>query len=363
MAESFRQNSLTPHVLTILSWLLLLLAFVSDTHASPIARTDVAPDLAAHYWKRVTPVVVTSETGDNTSVINPTNNQPIAQGPGTDGGGTDFSLPAIIWLAFVFVTGIPLALAGVRLYRVTTGLGIGLALTLCVWAAFVNTVSADGLSDIVLTVIGMGGFLVGFICGVLDFGRWAGILLIGFLGGLSVGIRVVLLRPGLLIPTYIVNWLVLVPFMLIGIFSVLLKQRLGIISCCAAIGSFLVALGVDLILEKQSGWSFALRFMFDRNNSHFLAIVHKGYDPSLMTQIILGASIGAIPILAFAQHKIFKGPFRRKPTDTEFETASFVGSDSEDPSMGSMTELKKPPPPPPPRMSRMQLLKSRFSLS
>ena len=42
------------------------------------------------------------------------------------------------------------------------------------------------------------------------------------------------------------------------------------IICCAAVGSFLVALGVDLILERQAGWSFALRFMFDRNNSHFL---------------------------------------------------------------------------------------------
>ncbi len=41
-------------------------------------------------------------------------------------------------------------------------------------------------------------------------------------------------------------------------------------SCCAAIGTFLIGLGVDLLLEKQSGWSFALRFLFDRNNSHFL---------------------------------------------------------------------------------------------
>lgn len=39
---------------------------------------------------------------------------------------------------------------------------------------------------------------------------------------------------------------------------------------CAAIGTFLVSLGVDLVLEKQSGMSFALRFLFDRNNSHFL---------------------------------------------------------------------------------------------
>ncbi len=124
MAESFR--TLIPHILTILPCLLLLLALVSDVHASPLA-----PDLAAHHWKRVTPVVVTSDVGDNSSVINPITNQPIPQGAATDGGGTDLSIPAIIWLAYVFVTGVPLALAGFRLYRVTTGLGIGIGLTLC----------------------------------------------------------------------------------------------------------------------------------------------------------------------------------------------------------------------------------------
>ena len=89
-------------------------------------------------------------------------------------------------------------------------------------------------------------------------------------------------------------------------------------ACCAAVGTFLIGLGVDLIAEKQDGMSFALRFFFDRNNSHFLvrltsahlrgnlradahhdflrvqAIVHKGYNPSLTTQIVLGASIGAM---------------------------------------------------------------------
>lgn len=90
-------------------------------------------------------------------------------------------------------------------------------------------------------------------------------------------------------------------------------------ACCAAVGTFLIGLGIDLIAEKQDGMSFALRFFFDRNNSHFLvrltsvhllrgnlradahrdflriqAIVHKGYNPSLTTQIVLGASIGAM---------------------------------------------------------------------
>lgn len=165
-----------------------------------------------------------------------------------------------------------------------------------VWAAFNNTVDADGLSDIVLTVISIGGFVVGFVGGVLDFGRWPGILLIGVLGGLSIGVRLVLLRPGLLIDsTYIVNWLVLAAFMALGLAGVLLRQRVGLVSVlprlppdagltpvanplqlsgCAAIGSFLVALGADLIIQRQRGMSFALRFLFDRNNSHFLVSPH-----------------------------------------------------------------------------------------
>ena len=94
-----------------------------------------------------------------------------------------------------------------------------------------NTVSADGLSDIVLTVISMGGFLVGLALGALDFGKWAGILMIGLLGGFSVGVRIVLLRPGLLIPSpYAINWLILVPFIVAGLAAVLVRQRLGLVS-------------------------------------------------------------------------------------------------------------------------------------
>ena len=99
-----------------------------------------------------------------------------------------------------------------------------------VWAAFINTVSATGISDLVLTLISLGAFVLGLVLGALNFGRWAGMLLVGFLGGLSVGVRVVLLRPGLLVPNYVVNWLVLVPFMLVGIFVVLVRQRVGIVS-------------------------------------------------------------------------------------------------------------------------------------
>ena len=98
------------------------------------------------------------------------------------------------------------------------------------WAAFVNTVSSDGLSDIVLTAIAIAAFVIGFLVGVLKFGRWAGVLLLGVLGGFSIGIRVVLLRPGLLVPDYRLNWLVLAVFFVIGLFLVLLWQHFGIVS-------------------------------------------------------------------------------------------------------------------------------------
>ena len=71
------------------------------------------------------------------------------------------------------------------------------------------------------------------------------------------------------------------------------------------------------------------------------------------------------PILALGQHFIFKGPFRPRKSDSDsvFETASFVGGGGEggggDPNM-SMGELK---PAPEPRRSRMQLLRSRFSMT
>ncbi len=98
------------------------------------------------------------------------------------------------------------------------------------WVAFVNTVSADGLSDILLTVIAIAGFAIGFLVGMLKFGRWAGVLLLGVLGGFSVGLRVVLLRPDLLIPNYRLNWLVLTMFLVAGLSLVLLWQHFGIVS-------------------------------------------------------------------------------------------------------------------------------------
>ena len=37
---------------------------------------------------------------------------------------------------------------------------------------------------------------------------------------------------------------------------------------CASVGTFMTGLGIDLLINKQAGLSFGLRFLFDRNDSH-----------------------------------------------------------------------------------------------
>lgn len=147
--------------------------------------------------------------------------------------------------------------------------------------------NAEGLSDLVLTIIVLAAFGVGFFIGLLNLGRVAGIWMLGILGGMSIGIRIVLLRDGLLIPKYAANWFIVGILMIVGLGVTVFRQRFGLVgarltsaslvltesakvSSCAAVGSFLVALGIDLILNKQSGMSTGLRFLFDRNSSHFL---------------------------------------------------------------------------------------------
>lgn len=59
-------------------------------------------------------------------------------------------------------------------------------------------------------------------------------------------------------------------------------------TCCAAIGTFLIGLGIDLIIETQNGMSFALRFFFDRNNSHFLVrLTNIHLRANLLTKVLV----------------------------------------------------------------------------
>ncbi|KAH7883243.1 hypothetical protein F5I97DRAFT_1930809 [Phlebopus sp. FC_14] len=233
--------------------------------------------------------------------------QEIAQGPASDGSSN-----SVIWMIFLFIVGAPLLFAGIRGWRLTTGAAIGLAAALTSWAVIVNNLNNAGIPDIAITISVLALFASGFLLGLFEIARLASILILGILGGLALGIRIVLLRSGLLISDqsiFFVNWL------LIGIFGlacgilVVWKQRIGLLNGCASCGSFMCALGFDLAMNQQSGMSRGLRCLFDRNAYHIVDIYVNGYSPPLVTIIILAISIAATPAFAFAQWKLFKRPF------------------------------------------------------
>ncbi|KIP03713.1 hypothetical protein PHLGIDRAFT_94401, partial [Phlebiopsis gigantea 11061_1 CR5-6] len=238
--------------------------------------------------------------------------QEIVQGPATDGGGSDLDVPAIVWLAWSLAVGIPLMLGGIRLSRLTTGAAIGTALALCIWASFVNALSAGGISDVLLMILCMGAFVCGFVIGVFNFARAIGIAALAALGGLSVGVRIILLRPGLLIPDpFWPNWLIIAVLGAVTLLLAIFRQRASIVICSAAVGTFLTFLGIDLIINKQAGMSMGLRHLFDTNSAHIQYFVEHHYSPPILTEILLGVSLVLIPILAYGQHRFFKQPFKR----------------------------------------------------
>ncbi|KAI0687099.1 hypothetical protein BC835DRAFT_1420024 [Cytidiella melzeri] len=255
------------------------------------------------------PVIAYGDAGNIANVTDAATGAAIAQSAATDGGGVDFDVSAILWLAFSLIVGLPLMLVGIRVWRFTTGAGVGLAVLACIWAAFINALSANGISDIVVTIIVLVSFLLGFSIGLFKLGRAAGMACLALLGGISVGIRVVLFRPNLLVPIYGVNWAIVAILGVATFVVILFQQRVAMLIASTSVGTFLTALGVDLIINKQSGMSFGLRYLFDRNSSHVEYFYSLGWHPPLVTEIIMGFSLGLIPICAVGQHYLFKQPF------------------------------------------------------
>lgn len=104
---------------------LLQLAVASSGSASPL----LCPLPSIHLASRASPIL-NNHTGQ-LQAFNPITQQRIPQGPATDAGGQDFDGPAILWIIFSFVIGPPMAFAGIRGWRLTTGVGLGLAATVC----------------------------------------------------------------------------------------------------------------------------------------------------------------------------------------------------------------------------------------
>ena len=115
LAESFR-------LIFIAFYLLLLTQYVL---AFPIQST----------LPRGPAIVKTSGSGNaaTVSVFDSDSLQPITQTSASDGSGVGFasSAPSILWFGFCLLFGLPLALAGIRGRRFTTGAAFGLAFGVC----------------------------------------------------------------------------------------------------------------------------------------------------------------------------------------------------------------------------------------
>ncbi|KAF8608137.1 hypothetical protein BDV93DRAFT_519198 [Ceratobasidium sp. AG-I] len=291
------------------------------------ASVEASPILVSRAIVRPIPM-----PGFNVSVFDDTTGAPIPQVQASDGGGLIngrvYSAPNIIWAIAAIVIGFPLSVAGVKLWRITTALGGGLSFAFAMWAAIINTVSEAGLassqsmSDMLILLITGAAFLVGGVGGAFRIAVLPAIGATGAIGGASIMTRAVILRPGLLVPPGLNQQLAFVDIILVALgvlaggLSVIFNQRGSIIFATSSAGSFLIALAIDLLLNGQRGMSRGLRFLFDMNANHLADLAGGGYSPPLSSQIIIGASLGLIPVFCLFQHFVFPGPFLQpRPRD------------------------------------------------
>jgi len=73
-------------------------------------------------------VVVDEASG---SVVDIEDQSKVDQGSASDGAGSDFNIPAVLWLSFGLAVGIFFTFGGMRLWRTTTAFSIGLVSALC----------------------------------------------------------------------------------------------------------------------------------------------------------------------------------------------------------------------------------------
>ena len=96
---------------------LVLFRSTTTASASPIPGPSSVPT-------QVGPPIVSPNINANNTIPTP------SVLPPTDGGGQGFSIPAILWIVFCALVGLPLVTAGVRGWKLTSGVGIGLSLAI-----------------------------------------------------------------------------------------------------------------------------------------------------------------------------------------------------------------------------------------
>lgn len=117
---------------------------VPQVHEYPIAPMPPSSALASSPPSPPTlsrrGFVITNVTGTR-QVINPDTRQLIPQTPASDAGGSGFDVTAVLWIVFGLLTGLPMALAGMRGWKLTMGIVLGLSSALigkclCVWGGW-----------------------------------------------------------------------------------------------------------------------------------------------------------------------------------------------------------------------------------
>lgn len=103
---------------TLLLWFTASFSFASPKHRNgdPTARHRIIGAVT----RGVTRAVTDSE-----------NRGRVDQGSASDGAGSGFDIPTIVWVSFGLTVGSYLTLGGMRVWRMTTAFAIGLVLAIC----------------------------------------------------------------------------------------------------------------------------------------------------------------------------------------------------------------------------------------
>ena len=109
--------------LTLLLWFTVSLTFALPTHHG---RGLTAIHRIIHVETRN--VIVDDSSG---TVVNSGDQSRVDQGSASDGAGSGFDVPAVLWLSFGLAVGLYLTFCGMRLWRMTTAFAVGLVFVLC----------------------------------------------------------------------------------------------------------------------------------------------------------------------------------------------------------------------------------------
>ena len=89
--------------------------------------------------------------------------------------------------------------------------------------------NAAGMSDLVLTLIALSFLVLGSFGGLFESSGLAGLTALSILGGMSVGVRIVLFREGLLLHTISLNWIIIIVLAVVGFVVTLFRRQIGIV--------------------------------------------------------------------------------------------------------------------------------------